>query len=290
MLRKNIALIIITYNPSVDFFSNNLNLTGVKYIIVDNSETLDSCFAEKVNGFVDVDYIANQANLGIAAALNMACRHALDLGFEYVITMDQDSIISAEIINGLVDYYQSSIERDLIAVISPSHVIQTGEFANKEFIVKDQISDGIFTMSSGNLLILDKWQALNGFNEELFIDMVDMDYYARAILTGYKVRTLGYLPMPHNLGNLTTHKVLWRKLNVLHHNYIRKYYQIRNTLWFLARYQQDFPEINFFWRMMRNSVIGVILFENDKLRKLFYMTKGYWDYKHKRLGKLKEYR
>ena len=68
---------ILTY---ASFFS--------KIYIIDNSDNDNSEIAKLIPNAI---YIPNRSNLGIAAALNIGCAQALKDGFEWCMTMDQDS-------------------------------------------------------------------------------------------------------------------------------------------------------------------------------------------------------
>ena len=87
---KKISCIVIWYNPKdTDVESiKTYNSFFSKIYIVDNSNSDNSNLASQIQNTV---YIPNFSNLGIAAALNIGCNKAFTDGYEWVMTMDQDS-------------------------------------------------------------------------------------------------------------------------------------------------------------------------------------------------------
>lgn len=276
-------MIIVLYNPPLNIYSK-FNLSNISFVLIDNSEQINEDIQNYCQAQTNITYIPNKNNLGIAAALNIGCEFAIQSGYNWVITMDQDSIITQDIIDNLVKYAQKSVDLNNIAIISPRHLLQE----DIKVSVKDELNestDGLSTMTSGNLLNISLWRKLSGFKEELFIDMVDVEYYCRAILNGYRVVTLNHVVMNHALGNLETKKFLFKTLKVFNHGYIRKYYQIRNGLIVYNFYKNSVPEVKGVLRFIIGLVV-TLPFEKDRIRKLFYMIKGVVDFLRNKTGKL----
>lgn len=281
------TIIIVTYNPSVDFFKQYLSFSDCQFIIVDNSDSLDISIANNLSQLSNVILIQNHENLGIAKALNIGCKKAIELSYDYVITMDQDSEINKKIINSLVNFYQKNKFSKDIAVVSPLHIIQGGVVANTQANIKSkEFVNTIFTMTSGNLVVLEKWFKLNGFDEKLFIDMVDLDFYVRCMLANYMVLTLPSVIMHHCLGDSESHYILGKRIDVSNHSALRKYYQTRNMLWFVKQYFFKYPKSRYLLKVLRNMLFGVIFYEKDKLKKLKFMLLGLKDLLFNNFGKL----
>lgn len=274
----NPLIIVITYNPDEQFFERLLD-KQYPYLVVDNSEEPQDKFIAELNKR-NIPSIINNQNRGIATALNQGCQYAMDNGYEWAITMDQDSELTTEIIEGITNFAEHYEHPDKLAVVSPRHVIQSGKIAGLPSALKNDISEDIFGMTSGNLVNLNIWKDLGQFRDDFFIDLVDIEYYCRALLNNYRVLTLNKLHMQHNLGNATFFSHFGIRFNILHHNYIRKYYQIRNTLTVRKLYKKH-KQLNtkrLTYMMIYKNIICVVFFEQDKLRKLWYMLKGWIDY------------
>lgn len=278
-------IIIVLYNLELDdeVMARLFNIKNIKYIVVDNSDQITGN-ADKLNRLSYVHYISNDKNLGIATALNIGCQYALEQGCKWVITMDQDSKITDEILDKLFDFAITTPNLNA-AVISPRHVMKN----NNKINIPDedaQYSDGLYAMSSGNLLNLEVWNKLGRFMDELFIDMVDVEYYCRVISSGYKVITLNKVPMEHSLGNFETRKFCGRSLKILNHNYVRKYYQVRNGMYVYFKYRKLTPQVTIVLHFVISLFIKLPFEKNDKLRKLRYMLIGACDYFRNKLGPL----
>ena len=96
------VIVIVCFNPCDSFFDDNFNIANALYIIVDNTVIPQASFIARLANFKDVMYLPQYNNTGIAKALNIGCEKALELGYHYVITMDQDSKVTDEIITSLL--------------------------------------------------------------------------------------------------------------------------------------------------------------------------------------------
>ena len=283
------AVVIVCFNPCDSFFDDNFNIANAVYIIVDNTVMPQASFIARLANFKDVMYLPQYNNTGIAKALNIGCEKALELGYHYVITMDQDSKVTDEIITSLLNYYDKMKLQQNISIVSPTHLLQGDVIANVSYRSSNNSPlNSIFTMTSGNLVILSTWQQLGGFREDLFIDMVDIEFYIRAMLSGFMVLTLPNVVMQHNLGSLEVRKLFGKNVSVLNHSPIRKYYQTRNILWLISNYYTRNKEVGKLFKVWLNIVIGVVLFEQNKLVKLKYIIWGLRDFIFGKLGKLDE--
>ena len=93
---NKVACIIVSYNPDrgIEKCFNSLINQVDKMFIVDNGSNGDriKILKELKNSNANkVDLILNNENLGIATALNVGIKKALNEGYDWVITMDQDS-------------------------------------------------------------------------------------------------------------------------------------------------------------------------------------------------------
>jgi len=280
---NNILILFITYFPDIEMV-NKINYISAYYncLVVDNTEFIDKKDVLLTNQCT-CEVLINGANVGVAKALNMGCKAALDAGYRFVITMDQDSNINSEVIDELLEFYKNNLS-DKISIISPRHILQGGVASTYDAFPLDVTSDGIFTMTSGNLLDLSIWKEIGGFSDDLFIDFVDIDYYCKSLKRGARVITLNTVTMKHNLGDLKVKRFIvdWKVFN---HSSIRKYYQIRNVLIMLKRHSSDYLPRGFVFRYLINLIITTTFFEKNKLSKIKMMFYGLKDFFLGRMGK-----
>ena len=268
---KYIILLII-YNQEIKSISDH------KYIVIDNS-------IFHANSSKNDYLIVNNQNLGIAKALNQGAMKAVELGYRWALTMDQDSVIDDKIISSMISFLEKRPDKESIAILSPRHLLQQ-DATIKVADETREYTTTINVMTSGNLLNLNIWKKLGGFEEKLFIDMVDLEYNCRCVQNGYKVIMLNHVIMPHSLGNLQVKKLFGKEFKIMNHNHIRKYYQTRNTLYTYFMYKKTVPEIYKSLKFLLGVLVTTIIFEDQKLKKLYFMTRGFLDFCRNKYGKL----
>ena len=280
MDNKRISATVIWYNPDDENIKNIR--TYIDYVeklyIIDNSKENNKKLADSLNN-LKTEYIYNDKNLGIAKALNLACEKAANDNFEWLLTMDQDSSFDS---NSIKSYFRTfeKMTKNNVGIISPRHILKNDidKFSDvKESAEVDHV------MTSGNLLNLKIWEEIGKFDENLFIDEVDSEICFRIIESGYKVIQLNKIRMFHELGNLEKRNFFTRKISVLNHNHIRKYYIMRNKFYMLKKYKKY--RLRYIYYIL-NDFFKVIFYEKDKLRKLKYMFKGITDFMKNKMGEL----
>ena len=119
-----LAATVTFYNPTCKNVNNiNSYIECVdKVYIVDNSSKNNK---KMVPNNPKIVYIANMDNLGVATALNIAAKMAIKDGFDWLLTMDQDSKFSDDNLKKMIDYIEEN-DCQNIGLISPWHVIKTG--------------------------------------------------------------------------------------------------------------------------------------------------------------------
>lgn len=280
MDNKKIPATVIWYNPDTENIENIK--TYIDYVekvyIIDNSMNNNKKLCSSLNNN-KIEYVYNKKNLGIAKALNLACEKAISDGFKWILTMDQDSSFSSNDIN---EYFKSfdNIEKKNIGIFSPKHILKNDINKirdDKKFLEIDHV------MTSGNLLNLSAWEKIGKFDENLFIDEVDSEICFRMIENDYKVIQMNRIKMFHELGSLEKRNFFIKKISVLNHNYIRKYYIMRNKFYMFKKYKKY--RVRYVYYIL-NDFFKVIFYEKDKLIKLKYMFRGINDFFKNKMGEL----
>ncbi|MEG0093579.1 MAG: glycosyltransferase [Erysipelotrichaceae bacterium] len=269
------AGVVVLYNPIEEDVKDNISsyIDNLDCIyLVDNSEIDNHKMFENNRKIV---YLPNKKNLGIAKALNVGATNAIQDGFDWLLTMDQDSKFELNALSIMKNYIENNEIVESLGIVSPFHkTLVTSE------IVKTGIEKPIIVMTSGNLINLKVYQKIKGFKDWMFIDCVDFDYCLNLIRNGFEIIQLNNAILNHELGDLVKRKVFGKTIFSDNHNYIRRYYIVRNRHYIYDEYHNDFPEYCAAEiRCTKAEVRNVIFFEKDKLRKLWYMYKGYRDYK-----------
>ena len=286
-----VAAIIVSYNPDSNLFDSiNLLLNQVeKVIIVDNGSKEKYVKYIKSINEDKIEIILNKENLGIATALNIGVRKALENGYEWILTMDQDSKASPDMVKKMFNVYNSinREERKDILSIFPNFVderIQSIEensnMNSYEYVDAD--------MTSGNLLRKEVFEKVGFFDDSLFIDLVDTDFCMRLNEKGIKMIKIRDAVLYHSLGESKTIKGILGSFNTSNHSALRRYYMTRNRFYIWEKYKglNSFT-LNRDKKLFKKEFVKIILGEKDKVNKIKMVLRGYKDYKKGIKGKLK---
>lgn len=289
-----VAAIIISYNPDNNLLDSiKLLINQVeKIIIVDNGSESEK--KKNINLIKDINnekikVIFNQENLGIATALNIGVKDALKQGYNWILTMDQDSKVSSNMIEKMFEVYSTidESERKDILSIFPNFVderIQSIE-ENSEMNAYEYVDADI---TSGNLLKAEVFDKVGFFDDSLFIDLVDTDFCMRLNEENIKMIKVRDAILYHSLGESQTVKSIFGKFNTSNHSALRRYYMTRNRFYTWEKYKDlNSFTLNRDKKLFKKEFIKIILGENDKINKIKMVFKGYKDYKKGIRGKLK---
>lgn len=280
---NKISGIIVLYNPdqevigNIESYINDLDIL----FAVDNSEEKHVDIIKIFLKNPKIYYIDNHGNKGIAHALNVGSKKATELGYQWLLTMDQDSKAIPDMLSQMTHYILTN-PTSSVSIVTPFHANKY----HRKSALPNMYSTVLTTMTSGNLLNLDVYQKGKGFATDFFIDYVDNEYCLRSDLLGYKIVQINHAVLEHNLGNLKRHRILWKQFYSTNHSPIRRYYITRNRLKIIELYQNDFPEYcNFEKSRFLVDFIIVLLYEKQKFAKFKMMVRGYMDYKRNIFGK-----
>lgn len=279
------AAVVTLYFPDLHVAQNILRWSGQvgRIYAVDNS---DQPNIEVVNALQSVEnlvYLPQYKNRGVATALNLGAHQAICDGYSWLLTMDQDSIVVEDHVTSLFNALSEKGGADgNIAVIAPFHRLVSNASERRAGVFEVET-----VMTSGCLMNLAIYKIIGPFLDDLFIDGVDDEYCLRARSQGYHILQCHDVGMQHALGNITEHSYCGRTMYVSNHSRLRRYYITRNRLYVTRLYQGRFPTLfSNMISMLKGDVKGVVLFEKDKLGKLFMMLKGWRDFRRGRMGKL----
>lgn len=277
-----IGCVIVTYNPNEllkKVVSSCLNQVD-NLIIVDNGsnikieDILEDIYQEKIN----ILYL--KENKGIAKALNIGIDKCIDLKSEWILTLDQDSIVCEDMIEKMIKSYEIYENKDSIAMLVPEH-IEESEFKNVKYNDELNKTQEVLTeITSGSLVKSLIYKKYRKYNEQLFIDLVDHEYCLYLNSIGLKILKVGAAKLKHNLGNSKKYKLLFKDITATNHDPIRRYYMSRNRMYVWEKYKLEFKQwvrkdkIKFI-----NENIKILIFEDRKIEKFKMELKGIKEYR-----------
>jgi len=195
--------------------------------------------------------LINKDNLGFAKANNLGVQNALDWGADYLLLLNNDTIVSNNFIMPLVDYLQKNTK---VAAVSPKIYFIKGKEFHKDRYKQSELGKVIwygggkidwdnvyashigvdqvdknqyqeskiteFTSGCAMLIKVSAWQDIGKLNEDLFLYWEDVEWCLRAREKGWQVAYCGDSYIWHN--NAGSSEVGSNSQN---------YFLTRNRLW-----------------------------------------------------------
>ncbi|OMC73879.1 hypothetical protein BK125_22945, partial [Paenibacillus odorifer] len=188
---------IIFYNPDesaikrVETYCNNFQ----EVLVIDNSEESNLETALKLKKYRNCVYHKMNGNSGMSEALNYAFYFAIDKKYDFILTMDQDSIYNDKNIYNMKEYIENNYDEN-IGIYSPNYSKLYYNKKRKKFIeAKPVLRENEekyvdFCMTSGsfiNVKALSKILPLDDY----FIAYVDNFLSQKLLEEKYKLLRLG---------------------------------------------------------------------------------------------------
>lgn len=234
-MTTGVIAVVPAYDPDGDFAQRIESLTDQvdRVIVVDDGSRLPVAGIAHLES-VDV---VRQDNAGIAAALNIGVRQALESYPDavHVLTVDQDSLLRPEyvalVIKAAADADSAGVT--VAAVAAGSH---NGVAAASSGDV-DGFPVALGVAQSGMLFPVSSLRRNGLFDDSLFIDAVETDWALRALRRGEHVVLAPSADMTHAVGDTYPITIAGRSLRLAgrerrysYHSAIRRYYITRNRV------------------------------------------------------------
>jgi rhamnosyltransferase len=270
-----ICAVVVSYNPPLVLLDNIVRLgrKTSKILIIDNgSGQSSSALLAELQRIQGVHVFPKGKNEGIGNALNFGIRFAIEAGYEWVATFDQDSTIDDDFFVQQFSALATCPFKDRVALISPRHVSPGTALEDLNGPEYDSIN---VAMTSGSLIRSSVFKRVGFYDESMFIDYVDFDFCLRLQKAGYKIIRAPRAILHHRLGTAEAHFFLGKKISIKTHSAWRRYYIMRNRVLMYRRYALRFP----LWCLNDLIWLGldltkIVLFESEKGSKLFNVIKG----------------
>lgn len=199
-------------------------------------EVLDRCRA------AGADVVEHADNRGIGAALNtgVARLHELLPGLTDVLTLDQDSAVPAGYVAALLEAGATASAAGVrVGMVAPDSVGSIVRLPGRRPSA-DGVRLGGEPIQSGLLVPAAVLDRVDGFDESLFIDGVDTDFYLRARDLGLQCVLAPGTRLEHRLGQAITVGED-RELPLVVASTFRYHYQWRNLVALLRRHARHHP-------------------------------------------------
>lgn len=283
---------IVTFNPDRERLIENLRAVSpqVAWVLVfDNGSSNVAEVRSAVKEFENAQLIESADNLGIAAALNRLAANAIDRGYEWMVTLDQDSVCAPDLVATLSKYVDERTPL-LTPYIVDRNKVSVDEYHKLELppvqYFRHAASKGAIT--SGGLTYLPILDEVGGFDELFFIDCVDYDFNMRIMRAGYRIARVNGTYLLHELGQAdktwlrTPRRTLdgqwcWETFYSFGHSSTRCYYKARNRVLYSKRHWRSIGFANEGVVQIPQQILLTLLFETRRLVKLRAFLRGILD-------------
>lgn len=273
---------IIIYNPDDDLVDNILTyIDGIEKLYIFNNSPIDNIsLPESIKS--KMLYVHTGENKGIAERLNEAIQMAKLDKYEYLLTMDQDSSFNPK---ELFDY-KLKIEKyplkDEVAMYGIAHNVKELNTAKPN---NNNNNDNNKLITSGSIINLGALNKELEFDENLFIDNVDIDFCFTAWRHNLKTILFNDLLLNHKMGEIR--KIitpLFQRHDRIVHTPSRLYYIVRNYL-YIRKKHPKFKK-HFTLLIISNEIKNGILYGGNPFLYIKFIFKGYTDFLRGKMGKL----
>lgn len=284
---RDIAAVMTTFDPAPAVARNLRQIAAqVKtVIVVDDSGRGAAAAMIESAGLTGLVLLLNEHNLGIAASLNRGVAEAAARGCRWVITLDDDTLVSERYVRDVLDFLDSHADAALGMVACRR---QHDGDSNATWRQGDEMPfrEKRNLITSGCVFGVATHDAVGGFDESLFIDLVDFDFCIRLRKAGRKIIELERVGMMHTVGASRRVRLSGLALTVYNHAPFRLYYQARNAILFAGKHWRFDPLLcSVLLLDLVRLPLKAIVFESQKLRRLRYVVAGILDGLRRRGGR-----
>lgn len=287
------ACVIVSFDGADSIGSTVAALAGQvgPIVIVDNGSGPETRkVLDRLGADPGIRILRNEANMGIARALNQGIAHAKAGGAAWVLTMDQDSIAEGDMVRSLLEGVERFDGDGRTVSFTPriSYGLRAESGSGAGTAPREgRYEERLVAITSGNLLKVSAFEEIGGFREELFIDSVDFDFCLRLKKAGYRIVRCNRAVLRHSLGQRQEARFLGRRIAFPRHSPGRKYYIVRNHVYLVKRYFLDFPAFCLRKQVNLNGIVLRALFlEGDRRENARYIWRGFRDGVANRYGRL----
>jgi GT2 family glycosyltransferase len=284
---SKVAAVVVVFGPDDRFRKLLLSLVeqANKVWVIDNQPNY--AFDKYLKGQKpchrnNITLIENKKNVGLAAAQNQGIKLALEDGVDWVLLLDQDSILDKDFVKNMLKAGHKYKNKKNIGFLTPRHEFDDGSPSvptySKGLFLRpkryhmdlDEIDDTIlFGMASGSFIPRHTLEEVGLMREEFWIDYIDYEFSFRVRERGYRIIGVGGARLNHRLGVKNQLKILGKVFSFQVHPAFRRYTIYRNRIAVIKEYSMLFPEFVLFEVLsIAKDLFKLFLLEDQKFNKL----------------------
>jgi rhamnosyltransferase len=296
MIRDPVIAVVVAYHPKVGELEASVKglLKNFKEVVV----VWNGPHPFKIPAFLRAEgiHVLDMGdNVGLAKGLNEGIEKAFQLGAAWVYLSDQDSLLPSGFRYHAIKCSHNIPRQFKVAAIGPNYFNQItqeeGRIIRTEFLrrrrdksnMNESYIETDYVITSGSFISKTTFNDVGPMREELFIDLIDVEWGLRAKSRGYKSFVLPKAMLDHKLGN-DKFKIFGMVFPI--HSPLRIYYYFRNSI---HLYGKDYISLN--WKLIdfvRNifRFLFYIALIKPRLQYLKMALLGIYDGCYERMGRL----
>lgn len=270
-MSKYIAAVIL-YNPNINQLQKCLapiaNNVDLLYFI-DNASKNEFEINNCVKKFPNAKIVRNNRNQGLSKPFNQLLKYSKEYNFSHLLLLDQDSEPSSNFMEELKKHADKNFVcyTPLLIHKSPDYQKSYGCTPHGE---TEDIKESI---NSGTLINLNELPANICFDENLFIDWIDIDFFYQLELASKKTLRINNAKLLINIGNQKIHHIFKYTWFSSGYSVFRLKKQAQDTVYFYLKYlKYNFVKghVTFLlWRWLM-----MLFFEKKRIRKSLAIISG----------------
>jgi len=301
-MKRTLASVTIAYNAAQSLPRQMDALLGQTHplqeiVVVDNAST-DGTRELLAEQYPQVTVLSMKENLGAAGAFAEGLSYAaLEKGYDWVWTFDQDSVPEANVLGTLLAGLQESdgLAKEIgmvvpmavhcdTATLYPPMLWRDGFVKLSAEQMRQPIWFADVAIASGALVLREVVQEVGVPRADFFMDTSDVEYCLRIRSRGYRIAVISGAVISHEIGSTRKVNLLGYKRSWMNQPPFREYYNSRNLAYLAWRLYPNLATKISIARYLTMHLAGVLLFSSDGLACAIRMVQGFGDGLRGRLG------
>jgi rhamnosyltransferase len=185
--RAEFAIGFVLFHPEESLLKriDQMVVLGFQVYVFDNSP-FSASFSSAIQINPEISYLTAGKNVGLGYSLSVLCATAYANGYERLLFLDQDTLISNQTLE-FIEAYPHSLQPDILKQYAA--LIFSGHPESDQSVLEVSLA-----ISSGSLFNLSVLKQIGWHNEKYFVDCVDYEFCIRARRCGFKIGLIGNTP------------------------------------------------------------------------------------------------
>lgn len=238
-LHARVVGVVPIFHPDPEVVDNMRSLASQvdELVLVDDGSgaAADAVLGRIAEEFDGVRIIRLERNSGIARALNVGVRAALDDGADFVVNTDQDTDLPAGYVQACLDTFARANRVTRLGIVCADRV--NGQPSIPTWYSPEGIGLVPEAIQSGFVISRECLERAGLFDERLVIDCVDTEYCLRVRDRGFRIAIAEDTDIAHALGEMVPFRPFGLRLThrdgghlYQYHSPFRQYYITRNNI------------------------------------------------------------